>query len=94
MDQVVHEWVILEPASPACSRDTVRDAGHVLGATGQDDIGHIGLDHGHPRDHRLHARNAVPRLMSDGGYRFRDSRKQGSYSRRIQGVGIVLCSTP
>lgn len=78
--------LILEAAAPPGSRNRIGNAGHMLGPSGQDDVGHTGLDHGHAGDGGLHARDADP-VDGDGGNGFGDSGQQGADPGHIQGVG-------
>ncbi len=59
-DHIVDAFVVLQAVPPPGARQRVRRTGHMLYPAGQDDIGHAGPDHCHPRKNGLHAGNADP----------------------------------
>jgi hypothetical protein len=82
----VHELLVLDPTAPARLGHLIGHTGHVLHASGQHDIGHAGLDHGHARDHRLHAGDAD---AVDGGRcnRIGNTGQQGGHSSDVECIG-------
>ena len=60
VDDVIHEDLVLETASPAGGGDGIGDPRHVLHAAGEDDVRHAGLDHRHARRRRPPSRRCRP----------------------------------
>jgi len=85
MNHGIDKLLILKTASPPGTRNRVGNAGHMLDTTGQDDIGHAGLDHGHSRNHGFHSGNADP-VDGGGRHRIRNACQECGNPCRVQGI--------
>ncbi len=55
VDHGIHKNGVLKTTAPAGIGDLIGHTAHVFHTTGQDHLGHAGLNHGHARQHGLHA---------------------------------------
>jgi hypothetical protein len=85
VNQHILEGLILKPAPPARLRHGVRNAGHVFGAPGKDDLPQTGLDHGHAGDRRLHAR-CTNTVDGDGRDMLWNVRQEGRHTGDVEGI--------